>query len=899
MALPLPATPALRTDPLEMGFLRHFGLPGDVLEALTRRYGPVLLPIQAQAVQAGLFERKNLLICGPTSCGKTLVGELACIHHALHGRAALFLVPTRALANEKFSTLRDTYEPLGYRVLLSTGDCRTDDTRLVSGRFHVAVVVYEKLMALLVEHPGLVAHLGVVVFDELQVLHDEERGHRIELLATRLRGLPGLQRIGLSAVGVCSQFAAWSGAFTVRDPRRPVSLRQGVLHDGVFYYRDQATGEEGSERLLERSAMNDREAILDAALTLASRDEQTLVFLPTKWAVNAWAVEAAGKSQLPSAPSALDELSDAPETEAVALLKATLPRGVAVHHGDLPYFLRQLVERYLAEGQIGLVFATSTLAEGVNLPAVNTLVYRDVLATKAEDAARGLPPQPVRLAPAQFHSMTGRSGRLGRMGKTACGVARGMVVAEDRADVGALFRHYLDGPFHDAQPLLWRRPLGETVLTLLAEDAAQTTEEIAERLGQTLSASTGLLPMENVQLRRVLDDLLAHDLVRAEHGQWQLSAIGRIVAAFGVAPETVRAFDNALGWYDAHTSVLECVLVLAATHDGQRIYLPLSRTEREEHGPLRELEQRAVERGLERAPAVQPLLVTDCRLPALVATAKKGLVVDDWLSLAPTEEIERRYRLWGGAISRIAQRLAWLAQAWLSLGRLRGADPAACRKLERLSAAMGTDTPMQATALAGLAGCGLDRSHILQLWNEGIRNLSAVQEVARCGSLPGFSKPLQEQLLRHLLRTQGHQAARSRTTAVPTPAPPSSAGKVCDARHTVSAEVSLTLRLDGAYPHRVFLGSAQVPCTPTERRVLEIAARARGSVVPWETLLDAIWGNRNVGQEAVYRHKSSINRKVRQATGGRVDSLLVAVPRLGIQLHEAVTVATSGMTGGK
>ena len=82
------------------------------------------------------------------------------------------------------------YGELGIKTIVSTHDRKEYDQDLERKEFHIAVVVFEKLNALLVKNPNLLEGIGLVVIDELQMMGDESRGAGLELLLTKILGSP-------------------------------------------------------------------------------------------------------------------------------------------------------------------------------------------------------------------------------------------------------------------------------------------------------------------------------------------------------------------------------------------------------------------------------------------------------------------------------------------------------------------------------------------------------------------------------------------------------------------------------------------------------------------------------------------------------------------------------------
>jgi helicase len=139
---------------------------------------------------------------------------MSCSSAARENTKVFYLVPQKALAAEKFEELRRRYGPVGINVVVSSRDHREFDDQILRRDFQIAIVVFEKLQALLVSHPQLMKVVGLVVVDELQIITDRERGPTLELLLTKLRIATARPRIiGLSAVlGRAQTLADWLGA---------------------------------------------------------------------------------------------------------------------------------------------------------------------------------------------------------------------------------------------------------------------------------------------------------------------------------------------------------------------------------------------------------------------------------------------------------------------------------------------------------------------------------------------------------------------------------------------------------------------------------------------------------------------------------------------------------------
>src|SRR6185437_5740944 len=124
--------------------LESCGFPKQVVEILTQRGFVELNSIQQSSLESGLLDGKNQLIVAPTSSGKTLVAELAAVHHALHRKGTFYLVSLKALAEEKYAVFRRFWTAGDEQILrtaITTGDRDFEDEGLSQSQ--VTFATYE------------------------------------------------------------------------------------------------------------------------------------------------------------------------------------------------------------------------------------------------------------------------------------------------------------------------------------------------------------------------------------------------------------------------------------------------------------------------------------------------------------------------------------------------------------------------------------------------------------------------------------------------------------------------------------------------------------------------------------------------------------------------------------
>jgi len=208
-------------------------IPASIYSKLEHRI-KTLRPAQHKAIDAGIFQDKNLLICTPTASGKTLVAELAIMNAIFHDRGkCVYIVPLRALASEKFEFFKKMYE---FKTAISSGDIDSADSYLE--KYDLIITTSEKFDSLIRHKAKWLFKVKVVIIDEIHLLNDSSRGPTLEIIITILKQeLSKMQLIGLSAtIGNPKDLAKWLDAELIIDTWRPVKLHKGVFLDNEIEF---------------------------------------------------------------------------------------------------------------------------------------------------------------------------------------------------------------------------------------------------------------------------------------------------------------------------------------------------------------------------------------------------------------------------------------------------------------------------------------------------------------------------------------------------------------------------------------------------------------------------------------------------------------------------------------
>ncbi len=860
---------------MRMEELQHYGLPGTVIRVWVDREGPTLLPVQALAVQRfGLLKGRNLLVVAPTSAGKTFVGEMAAVHAALQRRQALVLTGTKAVAEEKYDEFSKQYNPLGLRTVLSTRDRREHDGLIERGEFSIAIVIYEKLRALLVSRPDLLRTTGVIVADEVQLLGDEQRGPIVETLLTAIRAAnPRPQVIALSAVlSNPYELASWLEADPLVLNERPEKLRKGVLYGGTLHYIEQSTDEEGREVLFEDTGDSSQEQLIQkAAEEFARRGEPTIVFLPTRRTTLQAARLLAERCELPPAEQALSQLSQMEESLGRDALADVLKNGVAFHNADLTFHQRRIVEAAIRAGEVVLTCATPTLAMGVNLPFVNAVIHsRRFRFLRSLGRHADMP-----ISRGDFETEGGRVARLG-FGRP---FGRAMVCAASEWDRDVLLEHLLNRDFDSIEPPLQAAPIDEAALTHIAL-SRQTDREKVQRF--LLGSYAGFRALREDDTRRrfakradaAVETLLTSGLaLETDNGELVSTPLGRICASKGIRPQTARRFARyALEAAGQGTSDLEALMVAAQSPDGEEIGIGLSESEYNQGVYRHMLARTCTELGEDGRDVYRSLLQAEQGLDMAAHRAmKKALLMHAWLGDEETPEIERRFRTMAGTIKRIGGEFGWLVDAMAAVARCVGAKEELAAGLEQLAHRLPFGMSTEGVPLARLQLLGLERDRVRRLVAAGYADPATLADVPQDELDQLLPEPVVHRVLRQVAPHK--DAAASAPRSEPTPK---------SARKPAMQEP--LLEIDAARPDRIVYMGRTVDLRPLEWRLARAVAERPRACVPYPELFERLWGpNDLVEPNQIHWHKSRLLKKLREAADSGTDPI-VSIPRAGLML---------------
>jgi ATP-dependent RNA helicase HelY len=411
------------------GVIRHHQPLQDEIVAFQRTIGFALDDFQIQAARSILAGR-GVLVAAPTGAGKTLVADFA-VYLTMQSpadEAIFYTTPIKALSNQKYHELQQRYG--AENVGLLTGDNN------VNAHAPIVVMTTEVLRNMIYERSRDLDRLAWVVMDEVHYLADRIRGPVWEEVIIQL---PRHVRIvSLSAtVSNAEEFGAWlqevrGHTDVIVSEFRPVPLEQHVLVRGELedlFQHDRPgrlnqrlhrlSGLSGPRSKRDRHSGHHRRRVDRAALvrTLERADLLPVIdFIFSRVGCDQAVRQCMVEGLSLTTKVERDEIrrviarhcGDIPAADRAALgfksWQGALLRGVGAHHaGMLPAF-KETVEELFQRRLVRVVFATETLALGINMPA-RTVVIESL--EKFNGVAR------VPITAGEYTQLTGRAGRRG------------------------------------------------------------------------------------------------------------------------------------------------------------------------------------------------------------------------------------------------------------------------------------------------------------------------------------------------------------------------------------------------------------------------------------------------------------------------------------------------------
>jgi len=726
-------------EPMKIKDLANYGIPSYLLNIREKDCSPYLLPIQEEAVRKygildydgsrGLPRRDaprndkkgarndndNLLVIAPTSSGKTFIGEMAAITQIIHQQKAIYLVPLKSLAQEKYKHFENLYSRCGLETVTSSLDYKEDDDKIIKRDYDIAIIVYEKFHYFLFKYPDFLAEVSLIIVDELQMINDPGRGPLLESMIDYLKIKGGNRRIIALSTPLENQEAVlkWFSAKVLLSHHRPIELRKGIVREGTFKYityNEKTTI--SKEVFFKPDTVQDNcfeDYLLETARYFVKHNESTLIFSPTCAESRRWSKWLASQLESPAAASTIKELSRMEETLSRNELLKLLKKGIAYHNADLSWEERNLIEKYIRKGEIKVICATTTLAIGVDLPFKNVIIASNKMYGNDRDYSHAYQKT---LTLADIENIGGRAGRLNR-GKSKNFLkkekefGRVIFLAPSLISETILQKLYFNSSNQVIKyPVKKEKDLLTFLLKLIVTYNQDSRDKIRKYLKKVGTSSSQSSPEEenniynywrfhfeedeNIEqeIDKYLDILVENRLIRKnKKGNFSPTTCGILIITKAIKVETYLYFRS---WIKdskkGEISNLEILLFLSMSLDGKELPIPFSLScindcKRERHNCEQEEIYRnrilrlVCNQGEEDKKFYQDKLILkkdEERVFDLenCLAFKKTLLLYDWIGSKKVKSIEEEYNIYRGSIKHLAESFSWLAESLANLAEI-------------------------------------------------------------------------------------------------------------------------------------------------------------------------------------------------------------------------------------
>jgi helicase len=678
--------------------LESLDLPNEVKRFYQASGITELYPPQAEAVKKGLLNGKNLLAAIPTASGKTLLAELAMLKSVFCRGKALYIVPLRALASEKFTRFKE-FSEFGVKVGISTGDYDLKDEKL--GINDIIVATSEKVDSLLRNETSWMQEISVVVADEVHLIDSPDRGPTLEVTLGKLRRMnPRCQILALSAtVGNAGELAAWLNAELVLSEWRPTELREGVYFSGIYYCRD-------AERPVKQAT---KDEAVNLVLDTLKDGGQCLVFESSRKNCAGFAKKAAPRikttlsaKDTESLGLIADEVLENSETDLGATLATCIRSGAAFHHAGLSSALRELVEEGFRAGKIKLISSTPTLAAGLNLPARRVIVR----SYKRYSSEAGMQPIPV----LEYKQMAGRAGRprLDPYGEA-------VLLAKSHKELMFLFNNYVEAePENIWSKLGTENALRTHVLSTVVNGFARTKEELMEFMEATFFAfqysGFGLSSV----VEECLDFLKKKEMLETSEAL-NPTTLGKLVSKLYIDPLSASLIVEGLQKAKTFTD-LTLLHLVCKTPDMRLLYMRAH-----DYGEVNDF---VMEHAEEFVDVPSPFDAVEYEW--FLSEVKTACLVLEWVMEKPENELCAKFGIGEGDIRAISDIAEWIMHVLAQISGLLGLKGS--KEASELEKRVHFGAGPELVELLDIKGIGRVRAR--KLYNAGFQSKATLMEAA-------------------------------------------------------------------------------------------------------------------------------------------------------------------------
>ena len=567
--------------------------------------------------------------------------------------------------------------------------------------------------------------IGLFIIDEIHLLTERERGPTLEIILTKIKLMPQKpQIIGISAtISNSNEIAEWLKCEPIQSKWRPTELIEGVYNYGKVTMSNGTAFEIDNIGVVD----NPTSGIISLAMDSITNDGgQSLVFAETRKRTVSLAKKTSEtvskfldkSSKLSAHKIGVEILKQGDDTELNRILSSTVTKGVGFHHAGLGIKSRQIVENAFRNGIIKILFATPTLAAGVNLPA-RRVVIASIFRYDYEYGGN------IPLSILQYKQLCGRAGRpaYDKYGEA-------IIIADSRTNPEDLYNHFVLGePEPIVSQLMNERALRVHVLGVIASRPKILKSELLSFFEETFLSKYHGNETISFEIDSLLQYLRDEGLIIMRNELLMPTKFGKRTSLLYIDPKTGIHFKKNLDYYNSN-KINDGTNFLHWICDSYDFYPKLT---------LRQNEIEYFERMFEKHK------LSSYGLSNYDYSLKNLIILLEWIDESTEANLNEKIGVEPGDLYRMVETAYWLSYCLYEIAKLIGRkDLLAEINILRLRIRHGIKSEL--IPLIQLEGIGRIRAR--SLYKSGITNVTQIDKISesKLGSVPKIGVKLARKL---------------------------------------------------------------------------------------------------------------------------------------------------------